>query len=255
MTLNKQEEIIQDAVIKLAASRYVESEGNKILEEAEALNRASNEKLSEKEIEEFKKLCVRERKKQKRKTTGKKLLFYKIATAAAVFLLILNISVISVPAMRTAVLNFFAERHDTYTRITSDSGEGGEAADNDNAGETENRYRLELDKEYEVTYLPEGFKIRNIAKDSLGINIEYGDKNGNLVTYTQDNEDTTIHVDTENAEVKYTEIHGTQALMSVKENVIIIIWKIDDVFICVDGMGVNEEEMLKIARSVKEVEK
>lgn len=248
MRLDKSEEVMQNAIIKLAASKYVESEGNKILEEARALNQDEDEKPTREEIEKFKKLCDEELKKQKHKTKGKKLLFYKVATAAAVLLLLVNISIVSVPAVRMVVLNFLTERHQKYTRITSNSNEN---VKNDRRND---RYKIIFDKEYEITYLPEKFKVIDYTKDSLGIGINYKDDNDNLIMYSQDIEDPAIHIDTEDAEVKYIDINGYSALVSIKSTHITMVWKLENSFITLSGVGLSESEMLKVARSVREIE-
>lgn len=238
--------MMQETIMKLAASKYVESEGQKIIEEARALNEEEGVKPTAEDFREFKKLCDKELKKQKHKSRRHKLLFYKIATVAAVLLLLINVSIISVPAVRTVVLNFLTESTKQYTEVKISDDE----LKNKDYGKIDN-YHLRLDKEYEITYLPTDFFIFSEDRGIGYVVREYAGKDDALISFEQADDDTSYNIDTENAVVEYIDINGNQALMSKKkENITVIIWRIGNHFITITGNGVEHNEIIKVARSV-----
>ena len=63
-------------------------------------------------------------------------------------------------------------------------------------------------------------------------------------------------IDTENAKVEYVDINGKRAMYVEKEyeeigNTNKLLWKENDYFIEVEGIGVTKEELVKVAESVK----
>lgn len=246
--IQSSEEVLQDAMIKLAAAQYVESEGNKLLEEEKLLNQTEEDELTEEDIKNFEELCDRELKKHKRTPSGKILWFYRAAAVAAVLLLALNISIVTVPAMRGWVWDFITQINPESTIIKSV-----ESDDEVEVERNEGVNRRIFDKEYGITYLPEGFNIASETRSSKGINIDYCDTNGNMIFYKQKAEQNNMYVDTENAEVSEIKIDGYTAMLSAKEEKITIYWQMEDYFIGVEGIGVDEQELIKVARSIKEV--
>lgn len=246
--IQSSEEVLQDAMIKLAAAQYVESEGNKLLEEEKLLNQMEKDELTEEDIKNFEKLCDREIKKHKRTSPGKILWFYRAAAVAAVLLLALNISIVTVPAMRGWVWDFITQINPESTIIKSS-----ESDDEVEVERNEGVNRRIFDKEYGITYLPEGFSIASETKNPMGINIDYSDENGNMIFFAQRIEQNAMYVDTENAEVSEIKINGYTAMLSAKADNVIVYWQMEDYFISVEGIGVDEQEIVKVARSIKEV--
>lgn len=66
-------------------------------------------------------------------------------------------------------------------------------------------------------------------------------------------EDTESNIDTENAQVYYTEIHGNTAMVSVKEDVTIVAWNEKDRIFAVIVDGEVEEGALEVAKSVMRI--
>lgn len=246
--IQSSEEVLQDAMIKLAAAQYVESEGNKLLEEEKLLNQMEKDELTEEDIKNFEKLCDRELKKHKRTSPGKILWFYRAAAVAAVLLLALNISIVTVPAMRGWVWDFITQINPDRTAIKST-----ESDVKEEVTRNEGIDRRIFDKEYGITYLPEGFNIASETKNSRGINIDYCDANGNVILFKQKAAQGDVYIDTEDATVSEIDINGYTAILSEKEEKITVYWQMENYFIGVEGIGVNEQELVKIARSIKEV--
>ena len=96
-----------DTVLKTMLSEYQEEEGRKILKEAEELNKTDEYAPTKQQIKEFEKISKKQLRKKKIKSLNFKLKVYRTATALGVLLLIFNVSVVSVPAMKEKTLEFF----------------------------------------------------------------------------------------------------------------------------------------------------
>ena len=68
-------------------------------------------------------------------------------------------------------------------------------------------------------------------------------------------ENNEMNVDTENARVYHTEIYGRDAIVSIKEETSTVIWSENNRILSVMMDGDNEEQILKVAKSVKQIEK
>ena len=66
-------------------------------------------------------------------------------------------------------------------------------------------------------------------------------------------ENNEMNVDTENAKVYYTEIHGNTALVSVKTGVTIVTWNEQNRMFSVIIDGEAEKDALKVAKSVTRI--
>ena len=113
-----------------------------------------------------------------------------------------------------------------------------------------------MDGRIQCTYLPEGFSALTLSCNTLSRYIEYADGNDNSITLGQNIDTTTYSIDTENAKVEYLDINGKKAMYVEKEyeeigNTNKLLWKEDDYFIGLDGIGVTKEELAKVAESVK----
>ena len=100
------------------------------------------------------------------------------------------------------------------------------------------------------------FSALTLSCSTLSRYIEYADGNDNSITLGQNIDTTTYSIDTENAKVEYLDINGKKAMYVEKEyeeigNTNKLLWKEDDYFIGLDGIGVTKEELVKVAESVK----
>ena len=224
-----------EQLLKKASSTYVEYEGKKIIEEANQLNKQSGEPLPENYTKFMDDLFTDNQKVQFNKSKEKKNgipLFYKASVAVAVVMIVFNISVVA-------------------TQIQSND------ANKENSSRvSEGRFDIEWTEEYNITYLPEGFSALTSSCSTLSRCIEYADVNDNSITFEQDIDSTTYSIDTENAKVEYVDINGKRAMYVEKEyeeigNINKLLWKENDYFIEVEGIGVTKEELVKVAESVK----
>lgn len=68
------------------------------------------------------------------------------------------------------------------------------------------------------------------------------------------NTGTTFGIDTEDCQISYVTIRGKSALVSEKENYIILTWSEPEnaTFYCVTGEGVKKQDIIKIAQNIQE---
>lgn len=238
-----------DSVLKTMLSEYQEEEGRKILKEAEELNKSDEYAPTKQQIKEFEKISKKQLRKKKIKSLSFKLKVYRTATALGVLLLIFNISVVSVPAMKEKTLEFFMKTYDDHTDIGKYPGEKVEDVKN----VSDDRFTIKLSKEYEITYLPEGFKLGDMSKDETGWEANYYNDD-EVITFSQSSlNGTDLSIDTENTKNTYVDINGQQAFVTEKDEQISVTWRVDENIIRVTSIGVKKAELIKVAKSVEKV--
>lgn len=240
---------MMDSVLKTMLSEYQEEEGRKILKEAEELNKSDEYAPTKQQIKEFEKISKKQLHKKKIKSLSFKLKVYRTATALGVLLLIFNVSVVSVPAMKEKTLEFFMKIYNDHTDIGKYPGEKVEDVKN----VSDDRFTIKLSKEYEITYLPEGFKLGDMSKDETGWEANYYNED-EVITFSQSSlNGTDLSIDTENTKNTYVDINGQQAFVTEKDEQISVTWRVDENIIRVTSIGVKKAELIKVAKSVEKV--
>ena len=240
---------MMDSVLKTTLSEYQEEEGRKILKEAEELNKTDEYAPTKQQIKEFEKISKKQLRKKKIKSLNFKLKVYRTATALGVLLLIFNISVVSVPAMKEKTLEFFMKTYNDHTDSGKYPGEKVEDVKN----VSDDRFTIKLSKEYEITYLPEGFKLGDMSKDETGWEANYYNED-EVITFSQSSlNGTDLSIDTENTKNTYVDINGQQAFVTEKDEQISVTWRVDENIIRVTSIGVKKAELIKVAKSVEKV--
>lgn len=144
---------------------------------------------------------------------------------------------------RVRLFSMFAEDHGQYTAI-------GLREDEQKAFDVPNGW----EGMYYPTYIPDGFEVINVESLSEQIFlISFENKNNEYLTFEEMTEDAESNIDTENAQVYYTEIHGNTALVSVKADLTIVSWNDKNRIISVVFDGEMEEDALKVAKSVTRI--
>lgn len=109
---------------------------------------------------------------------------------------------------------------------------------------------------YYPSYIPAEFEIESVDS-SFGreFSVYMRDKNNSDVRliFEEMSENNEMNVDTENAKVYYTEIHGNTALVSVKADLTIVSWNEQNRILSVVFDGEVEEDALKVAKSVTRI--
>lgn len=146
---------------------------------------------------------------------------------------------------RVRVFSMFAEDHGQYTAI-------GLREDEQKAFDVPNGW----EGMYYPSYVPAEFEIESVDS-SFGreFSVYMRDKNNSDVRliFEEMSENNEMNVDTENAKVYYTEIHGNTALVSVKTGVTIVIWNEQNRMFSVIIDGEAEKDALKVAKSVTRI--
>lgn len=240
---------MMDSVLKTMLSEYQEEEGRKILKETEELNKSDEYAPTKQQIKEFEKISKKQLHKKKIKSLSFKLKVYRTATALGVLLLIFNVSVVSVPAMKEKTLEFFMKTYNDHTDIGKYPGDKVEDVKN----VSDDRFTIKLSKEYEITYLPEGFKLGDMSKDETGWEANYYNED-EVITFSQSSlNGTDLSIDTENTKNTYVDINGQQAFVTEKDEQISVTWRVDENIIRVTSIGVKKAELIKVAKSVEKV--
>lgn len=146
---------------------------------------------------------------------------------------------------RVRVFSMFAEDHGQYTAI-------GLREDEQKAFDVPNGW----EGMYYPSYIPAEFEIESVDS-SFGreFSVYMRDKNNSDVRliFEEMSENNEMNVDTENAKVYYTEIHGNTALVSVKTDVTIVTWNEQNRMFSVIIDGEAEKDALKVAKSVTRI--
>lgn len=249
--MERNREILEDTIMKLALQRYVEDEGKKINEEVLLANEKSETVIDEKQFKKFQKMLKKNTKEEKKYKT----LIFKIGTAAAVLLLIFNVTIFTVPAMRKKVTDFMVDSNSSFVTLKVNEAELKKI-----------RYEYqELDKnmfnpdsEYQLSYLPEKFYLSQKLYSSSIIAYDYYDENDNFIFFSQEIILGDIGLDMENSKKEYIDINGSQAILIEKDNednIKSITWRIDSYYLSIYTKNISKEELIKMAQSVVEAEK
>ena len=144
---------------------------------------------------------------------------------------------------RVRVFSMFAEDHGQYTAI-------GLREDEQKTFDVPNGWEVM----YYPTYIPDGFEVINVENlsDQIFL-ISFENKNNEYLTFEEMTEDAESNIDTENAQVYYTEIHGNTALVSVKADLTIVSWNEQNRILSVVFDGEVEEDALKVSKSVTRI--
>ena len=146
---------------------------------------------------------------------------------------------------RVQVFSMFAEDHGQYTAIGLREDE---QSSFDVPAEWEGMYYL--------SYIPDGFEVESIDnsfKRDLMVTMRKQHDYDTRLIFNEAANGVDISIDTENAQVYHTEIHGNDAIVSLKEKFSLITWSENNRILSVMIDGKNEEELLRVAESVKQI--
>ena len=162
--------------------------------------------------------------------------YLKRASAiVAVFIIISGISIASVQAWRIRFLNFIMHITESNTELRykeNDTESSSYSADDVN-----------------LEYVPNGFKLSESRNSSGKIYLRFENKNLTFSLYIRQL-DSTLNVDTENADAKVIKLNGKDAFITEKGDIIAIIWNSETKSFALSG-NLSEEEIIKIAENIK----
>lgn len=162
-----------------------------------------------------------------------------VKRVAVVFILVIAISTItiaSVSAWRIKVMNFIMEMTQQDTNINIDKD-----------GFKSNSYK---DNEMILNYVPEGFILEKI--ELLQNNYVYYEfaKEHDFFDFRTMDINSSLSIDTEDANVKKITINEREALYSENENNNILVWHDEELIYVLTG-NISKNELIKIAKNFK----
>ncbi|NLO85690.1 MAG: DUF4367 domain-containing protein [Clostridiales bacterium] len=170
----------------------------------------------------------------------------KAARLAAACLLIffigLTTAIATIPSVRVKVLELVYSMEKEYTQITLQE-----------ASEALFDVPAEWQGAYYPSQIPEIFLLENIDTGPGVFSAEYRDSTRTKVlVFSEQGEDSVARVDTVNADVEYTFIHGSLALVSQKSEKTTIVWQEFDQYFILTYPG-EKSDAIEMAESVYRV--
>lgn len=239
--MNRREQLqdrYEDALFALLMDEIGEAEGKQAQEENERLKNDPTAAIPE----DVDKRCLQTIRREFAKRNIRMAAHATVKTikrtaTAAGFAAILFMGAFTASAtFRANTMNFVIEVFETHTAFRF-------------SGATD-----EVSSQMEVGWLPEGFSLKSHGYDSTSTWYQYQGKNGESlhIEYALTS-GSSFFVDTEEAEVSYVEIHGTQAMLVEKGNELQLVWAIKDntAFFGLIGTSVAEEDLVQVANGLK----
>ncbi len=230
----------EEMLFRTAANSYVEKEGEEIQKEMENVDEVFV-KMAAENHKEFEKILDREFGTKKKSNRP---VMYKVAMVLLVVILGFGVSVATVPALRSAVVDF-------VNYVTGNYSEVGDSPD-------ENRPTKEfevdgIEKEYVVTYLPKGFVLmeKSVEVHRCFYNYVSKDNSEQWISFSQIGKEISVNVDTEKSNRELIHLGKQDAFINEEENSITIIIEKDKYQLVLEGLNVTRAEMIKIAKSIK----
>lgn len=226
--MSKQNELFEKAfemMLEEAAAKADEKLG-------ENIEIPSDEIIFSKEHEEkMKKLFRLEKRKEDRKKNFK--YAQRVACVFLAFVLVSGVTLFSVEAWRIKFLNFVLELNEPNTDFNF----------NDNGGTTYS------DDNVILHYVPMGFEMvqDSSTKTKIILHYESGEK---YFSFSTDNKNANISIDTEDATIENLKINGCDAIYSSNKNINILMWYDEETIYFVMG-NILKDEIIKIAENAE----
>ncbi len=237
----------EDGMFRLVMNNVAEKEGKILFGENEMLKSDPESIPSQEDIKKFSHLLDSHFKKVKRRNNTPRFskIINRAAVAALVIIITFSVTIVTVQAFRVQVLNFLISVESKYTSYQLSGNNGN---DKNKAGLT-----VSWTNAYVPTYVPEDYEVTSISSsDSLKKIIFTNKKDEALyIIYCEYTSSNSIAVDTENASlVKKVKVNDEDGILSSKDNIITVAWKIDEHLFTIQG-SLSTDEAVKLAESVK----
>lgn len=162
--------------------------------------------------------------------------FEKRAACFAAVFVMLCLTACSVPAIRESIVNFIIEKTD----ISNDYEFEGNITDT-------------ISREYEMTYIPEGFTLTDTFRSDPGITKTYENEAGDRIRFSQIITDGGwLSVDSERSEFKILEVAGNETHLYTWDGISFAMWSEDSYLFEISYHGtISEEDLIKLIESVE----
>ena len=233
---------LHDAIVcKLALFNVQAYETEQVISEMDSADiDAAYERYKQKNSGQTERVILREVKNASKKYSAKRIALRAIQAAAAVIAILsigLTTAIATVPEVRVSVLTLLMDVQKQYTEIR--------LVENEDLS-----FFVPQDwkGDYFPSYIPPQFTFEKT--EDLGRSIAtFFDASDHLLEFSEANEDTTMQIDTENAENEFTFMHGSTCLISTKNGSTSIVWMQNDKYFYLYYQG-DKSEAVKVAQSV-----
>ena len=174
-----------------------------------------------------------ERAKAEKRKSVFRISIKRIAICAAILVLLFCITVMSVGAVRSRIMEFIFEYNNIFTRSTNST----------NYNES-----YETDK-FVLNYLPNGFVINDAFEADNLTRSEFINNNDRFVVVVRLYGDDNI-LDTENSDIEHVTINGIDGyyISNNKGNMLVLYY---DDYLCIINGSILKEELVKIAHNLE----
>lgn len=222
--MNNNYEKAFDLLLKEATSTVINEDGKKLI-----LEKIENHDFSEKHNSEIRKILQKDRKtKLIRFVKNHKTL---IASFIAI-VVVLGVTLPNTKAIKLIFLNYFFDENSPYTSIRLDDGD---------ATSYTNEYMT-------LQFIPGGYVKVHEDITNNGGTVFFENQDLWFSVYISKKSDE-FRFDTEGAKVEEIIINNKKGLISVKENICIIVWN-DEEMICGLAGNINKDVLIKIAENI-----
>lgn len=203
----KAKERMLEAILEYAGACHAENTVKEIHQD-----KVKEEPIFPSELDEKVKSIINQYNKKENLKKFRRASWRLLQRAAVIFFIFFigsSILLFSVEAFRVKTINFIMETTKEYTEIKTESS-GEDAA---------------LKGMYLPDYIPDGFEISKTELLSASKIIRYTNDKNQLIVFVQyKNENSSLRIDTEEAEVEKISINGFEGLLVEKEQLITILW-------------------------------
>ena len=234
----------EEALLKLVVYEAVKAKSAEYMAEAAA----ADIDISETADARAKKLIDKEYRKHRIKSSGKTAtkLIQRVAVAAAVVITVTFGVTMSVQALRDNYTRFLMTFDAESTRLEH-------IQENFDGNRIESGQQLGIDQ-HAPTYIPEGFIVKSLTMTDGDMDIYYENDEGKVISISRYASDSATHINSEHADaISTVDISGAQGILMVEDSMTTVTWNTENHYFVLFTY-LNEEETLKIARSVKILE-
>lgn len=237
--LKKQiDELFRDVVLRYAEDQskiLIEQRPENPKDSVPELSYRRLEKMLERELSDETQHSKETKQKEKYQFRGISRVAQKVIVAIAAFIVIMFTTMMSSEAVRARITAFLVSITPQYAEVGLD-----------------NIQELEPEKPvlYELGYVPNGF-ILYFEQFEAGQDLSYQKSEDQYLMFHVLPKTGVAQLDTENAEeIKYVPINGETGLLIIEKDWTTITWSNENYIFILEGT-INEDEILKIAESVK----
>jgi hypothetical protein len=237
----------EENIFKLLMKEVADKEGQLFYEENINLLNDPEYTASPEKVKKFTKLLDAQYKKAN--SNRNPLRLSKIARRAAVvavlFVTIFALAMISVQAFRNQILNLFMNVNSNYTSL--------QLTDDSTSDSSDGKLAVNWRNSYVPTYIPADFEIASVSNsdDSKKIMFQSKTDENSFINYSEYSADSSIEIDTENADsINKVSISEQAGTIAVKDKIVTVAWQLDGRLFVVQGQ-ISTDEAIKIADNVK----